>query len=189
MKDENLGKIYEQYWLHARHQEVQRLWFTNIYAMIVAGAFAYFGAVKGFSTPLLVFLTLLSILGYLVAYSWNIPFTIFSRLAEEIAVREWNLPKDYRRFTKYRRGYEFSKIVSANIVFIGFYSLMTGIFVGLLFLQTNLKVCIQFTSVIILVVFLVLVGCYKFYLKPKSIDKIQKDFEKRINEYDKQNQR
>ena len=58
MDDENLRRVYEQYWLHARHQEVQRLWFTNIYSMIVAGTFAYFGAIKGFSTPLLVFLIL-----------------------------------------------------------------------------------------------------------------------------------
>jgi len=188
MDDENLRRIYEQYWLHARHQEVQRLWFTNIYSMIVAGTFAYFGAIKGFSTSLLVFLILLSILGYLVTYSWNIPFVIYSRLAEEIAVREWDLPKDYRRFTKYRKGYEFGKKVSANTVFIGFYSLMAGIFVGL-FLQTNLEVCTQLTSVIVVVLFLTLLGCYKFYLKPKSIDKIQDDFENRIKKYDENNQK
>lgn len=85
MRDENLRKVYEQYWLHARHQEIQKLWFTNVYAIIVAGTFTYFGVIKEFkfSIPLLVFLIFLislSLLGYFVTYSWNIPFAIFSRL-------------------------------------------------------------------------------------------------------------
>ncbi len=188
MDDENLRKIYEQYWSHARHQEVQRLWFTNIYAMIVTGAFAYFGAIKRCTEPLLIFLILLSFLGYLLTYTWNIPFTIFSRLAEQIAICEWNLPKDYRRFTKYKRGYEFSELVSANTIFTGFYSLMTGVFVGL-FLQTIFKFCMQIASSIMLIVFLILLSFYKFYLKSKSIDKIQNNFEERVRVHDQRNQR
>ena len=61
MDDENLRKIYEQYWLHARHQETQRLWFTNIYAVIAAGVFAYLGHVEDYTikVTLLTFLTIL----------------------------------------------------------------------------------------------------------------------------------
>lgn len=37
-----LKKMYEQYWLHSRHQEIQRLWFTNIYAVIFTGVLSLF---------------------------------------------------------------------------------------------------------------------------------------------------
>ena len=79
MEDENLIKIYEHYWLHAMHQETQRLWFTNIYAVIVAGVFAYLGYVENhiIKVSLLTFLTILSLFGYLMTHSWNIPFVIF----------------------------------------------------------------------------------------------------------------
>ncbi len=193
MSDEKLfkkkiyEKIYEQYWLHARHQENQRLWFTNIYAMIVTGVFTYFSA-KRFDVIILMFLLLLSLLGYFLIYTWNISFTIFSRLAEEIAIREWELPEDYRRFTKYRRGYEFSRIISVNTIFIGFYSLMIGILTGLL-IQNVFNIYTQITLVITIIVFLTFLSCYKFYLKPKSIDKIQKCFDERIKKYDQQNQK
>ena len=33
--DKNLKTIYEQYWLHARHVADERLWFTNIYILVV----------------------------------------------------------------------------------------------------------------------------------------------------------
>ena len=35
--DKNLKTIYEQYWLHARHVADERLWFTNIYILVVVG--------------------------------------------------------------------------------------------------------------------------------------------------------
>lgn len=195
MKDENLRRVYEQYWLHARHQETQRLWFTNIYAVIVAGVFAYFGAVKGHSTietPLLIFLMVLSLFGYLMTYSWNIPFTIFSRSAEEIAIREWDLPEEYQRFTKYREGYEYHKRIglgkisiriSSGRVFMGFYSLMMGVFIALFF-QTACNITNYRVVLLIAVsVFAIIYLYYQFYLEPRSLDKIQKQFEERVGKY------
>ena len=32
--------IYEQHWLHARHVENERLWLTNIFAILFAGSLA-----------------------------------------------------------------------------------------------------------------------------------------------------
>jgi hypothetical protein len=57
---------FEQSWLHARHKESERLWFTNIYAVIVAWVLAYisstnFDAVNYFY--LSVFLLIFSVLG------------------------------------------------------------------------------------------------------------------------------
>ncbi len=40
--DENLKTIYEQYWLHARHVADERLWFTNIYILVVVGILIFF---------------------------------------------------------------------------------------------------------------------------------------------------
>ena len=185
--------VYEQYWLHARHQEVQRLWFANIYAVIVAGIFAYFGAIKDItidSAPLLVFVILFSLLAYTVTYSWNIPFTIFTRLAEEIAVREWSLQEDYRRFTKYKKGYKYQKRIggmeaSANTAFMAFYSLMTGVFSALL-VQLFTDICVLGLVLIGVIVFVALFLYYKFFLKKKSIDEIQNEFENRIRESEAQ---
>lgn len=39
--DENLRKIYEQYWLHARHIADERLWLTNIYILVVVGILVF----------------------------------------------------------------------------------------------------------------------------------------------------
>jgi hypothetical protein len=132
--DENLKTVYEQYWLHARHQEVQRLWFTNVFAVIVAGVFAYLGNSPdgAYSIYLLFFLMVLSILGYFLTHAWNIPFVIFTRLAEKIAIFEWNLPKEYQRFTKYGK-IEYRKPVSASKMIMIFYSLMIAIF-GMMFI-------------------------------------------------------
>lgn len=73
--------IYEQYWAHCRHQEVQRLSFTQIYSVLVAGVLAFLTAQKELN-PLLeilvyFFLSTLTILGYFIVYSPNIPFVIF----------------------------------------------------------------------------------------------------------------
>jgi hypothetical protein len=204
MTDKNLEKVYEQYWLHARHQEIQRLWFTNIYAMIVAGVFAYLGLIEEHLTKILIliFLTILSLFGYLMAHSWNLPFVIFSRLAEEIAICEWNLPEKYQRFSKYGKGYEYHKYIgfgkniamrtSAARVFMLFYSLMIGIF-GALIVQTIddhieptgaiCNITEYYAVLIALVLFIIFYLSYYFYWEPKTIGKIQSDFDSRIEKY------
>ena len=172
------------------HQETQRLWFTNIYAVIVAGVFAYLGYVENhiIKVSLLTFLTILSLFGYLMTHSWNIPFVIFSRLAEEIAICEWNLPEKYQRFNKYKKGYEFYKgigfgkismRVSAARVFMAFYSLMLGIFGALTFqIIYNLTSC--HTILIVVILFATFYIYYHLYWEQKTINKIQSDFESRI---------
>lgn len=42
--DEFLISILEQNWLHLRHVENQRMWFTNIYVIIVAGSLTFIGS-------------------------------------------------------------------------------------------------------------------------------------------------
>lgn len=195
VKDENLRKVYEQYWLHARHQETQRLWFTNIYAVIVAGVFAYFGVIEecyAIKILLLIFLTILSLFGYLMTHSWTIPFVIFSRLAEEIAICEWNLPEKYQRFTKYGKGYKYYKYIgfgkkiamriSAARAFMLFYSLMIGVFGALIF-QTICNVTNCQVVLIYVFLFALFYLYYHFYWEPKTTGEIQSDFESRIEKY------
>lgn len=180
MDNNNLGKVYEQYWLHARYQETQRLWFTNVYALIITGVFAYLatsGLDNSLKVILLMFLTLLSLFGYLLTYSWNLPFTEFSRLAELIAINEWNLAEDYQRFSSYK------KKIRANRLFVGFYSLMLGAFAALLF-QTVYKMSNSGIPdwVIIVIGLIVFLGFYLFYCfcLEKPINKIQEEFEGKI---------
>lgn len=189
MKDDNLRKIYEHYWLHARHQETQRLSFTNIYVLIVVGVFAYLGYIENYmiKVSLLTFLTILSLFGYLMTHSWNIPFVIYSRLAEEIAICEWNLPEKYQRFSKSKKGYKFHKSigfwkismrVSIARLFMAFYSLMIGIFGALTYqIIYNSHGCR-----IILIVVILFTTFYLYYLwwEQKTTNRIQSDFEKRI---------
>ena len=37
-------KIYEQHWVHARHVENERLWFTNIFVVIMGALLAILGS-------------------------------------------------------------------------------------------------------------------------------------------------
>jgi len=63
-----LKLLFNQSWLHIRHVENHRLWFTNMYFVMVAGVFAYLGNQTPKSTvfmfPLLIgFLFSLSLMG------------------------------------------------------------------------------------------------------------------------------
>jgi len=196
VKDENLRKVYEQYWLHARHQESQRLWFTNIYVVLVAGVFAYFGIIEehyAIKILMLIFLMILSLFGYLVIYSWNLPFVIYSRLAEEISICEFSLPKKYQRFTKYGKDYEYYKYIgfgkkisirisTGRVLFMLFYSLMIGIF-GALISQTIYNVTNWQVVLIAVILFAIFYLYYHFYWEPNTVGKIQSDFESRIEKH------
>ena len=92
MKDENnerielVKSIYEQHWLHARHVENERLWFTNIFAVIFAGTLA---VIKGklfdkSSLPVIVFLMALSGFGVLFSLKIDSIFKTHTRAAKQI---------------------------------------------------------------------------------------------------------
>jgi hypothetical protein len=190
-----IEKVYEQYWLHARHQENQRLWFTNIYAVIVAGILAYLGAIYKLGNGnnstffisaiiLFIFLTILSIFGYLITLAWNIPFVIYSRLAEEISIKKWNLDPEFRRFTKYKKGYNFNKPrwMRASDIFVAFYSLMTGVSISFFsYLFFNLDRV--YVSLILIIIWISMCFIYTHIYTPKTVDSIIEDFQKRIKEY------
>jgi hypothetical protein len=79
LSGELIKSIFEQQWLHVRHVENERLWFTNIYAAIMAGVLAFIS--KGseetsfeFYMPLLLFLILLSVIGIIVIMRLGLAF-------------------------------------------------------------------------------------------------------------------
>lgn len=79
MNKELIKSIFEQNWLQVRHVESERLWFTNIYAAIMAGVLAFIGrgveeASFSFYVPLLLFLILLSVIGVIVVLRLNLAF-------------------------------------------------------------------------------------------------------------------
>ncbi len=92
MKDANNEKIeliktvYEQHWLHARHVENERLWFTNIFAIIFAGSLAVTKD-KLFeisSLPLVIFLMILSCFGIMFSLKIDSIFKTHTEYAKQI---------------------------------------------------------------------------------------------------------
>jgi len=64
--DNNLKEVYEQYWLHARHVADERLWFTNVYVLVVVGVLVFLRIDQPLFLRLgvVVFVLLLSIAGF-----------------------------------------------------------------------------------------------------------------------------
>ena len=89
--DNGLKETYEQYWLHARHVADERLWFTNIYVLIVVGVLAFLKVDQPLflRLGLLLFVLLLSIVGFFMCHSLTVHFITYSRTAELIQINEW----------------------------------------------------------------------------------------------------
>jgi|GEM_PF-673654 len=124
----NLRKVYEQCWLHARHNENERLWFTNIYALVVGGALAFMSQ-AGLNWYIPSFLIGFSLIGLLMCHALRIPWIKYSRMAEIIMRREWQLadysviyPRDEQAST-YGSG-ETKKRFSLHGAFCLFYMFM-----------------------------------------------------------------
>ena len=132
IRQKNLRVVYEQYWGHARHVANERLWFTNIYAVIVGGAFAFMATSQSSVVHLYLsgFLLILSLTGLFMCHSLVMHFITYSRMTELILVNEWNLP--YRQY--FPRGEEQMEAIKfgLNKAFYTLYVLMSSIFAGLL---------------------------------------------------------
>lgn len=148
----NLRTVFEQHWLHARHVENERLWFTNIYALVVGGllAFTWEKAEATSCSPwpwqILVVILLLSLLGLGMCHSMVIPFLRHHTLAQVIQLKEWRLPyTDKYKLEGYRKVYKggvykyeivctrrAAKFVSLSKVFHLFYIFMSAFSVGLI---------------------------------------------------------
>lgn len=216
MSDSNhnnhLSSVYEQYWNQARHVENEKLQFTTIFAIIIAGVLAFLSGTDGddmYELLLLGFLTGLSFFGYLIAHAWNIPFVTYSRLAEEIAICEWDLKENYQRYSNTAKVYEYQKYmrilakfpISAGDIFMAFYSIMIGVF-GALFYYKLANILLSewlegksdywivpvaispYTAIGLAVLIMVFFSLYYiYYLRKQTIGKIIDDFNKRVDKF------
>ncbi len=134
-KAENLRALLEQHWLHARHVENERLWFTNIFGIVVAGLLAVIFTAedpqlsKQFAIYIGFLILALSLIGYFLCKSWRAPFIEHTSLAKKM-LEEY---PSFEKYTSYGKGYEKLKflVISAHELFLYFYALMAG---GALFL-------------------------------------------------------
>jgi len=81
--------IYEQHWLHIRHVENQRLWFTNIFAILCGGSFALMhgGLFDEANWPIVGFLMVLSLFGFVFCLRIQDVFEAHKRVAGLILER------------------------------------------------------------------------------------------------------
>jgi len=160
MDNEQLCRVYEQYWQHARHAEDNTWLFTNNYSIIMAAAIAIIGAnlSEEMKVGIALFGAILSILGFGVVYTNRVPFMKFALTAELIALNEFHIKDEYRRFFP-RDGKVFpkDKWFDLHDILSGFYSLLAGImtyFCTKLCLK-NLTVAIIAATIIVLLLLLV----------------------------------
>lgn len=103
-KDDILEVLLEQSWLHIRHVENHRLWFTNMYFLVVAGVLTYLStqapAFVTYAFPLLaIFLLLLAILGLVVCFKTDKVNHAYTETIENIVKDTLNIEKN--GFPKY----------------------------------------------------------------------------------------
>ena len=75
--------ILKENWLHARHVESERMWFTNIFAAITVGTVAYLSKV-GLQVPPLLVLLIFSLFCFLVTIKLNASFAGHMKAIESI---------------------------------------------------------------------------------------------------------
>lgn len=156
-RHELLKSVYEQHWLHARHVENERLWFTNIFALIVAGLLAFLGTVEDkellslFAIYAGCFIFILSMLGYFLCLTWRAPFvehtTLVRKMLEDLSLKEYApyISKAYRRI---KVGW-----ITAHELFLYFYAVMAGgAWVLILYLgvgKGDVKSCYLWISIVV----------------------------------------
>lgn len=139
-RHELLKSVYEQHWLHARHLENERLWFTNIYILIVGALLAYTfesGKAGFWSWPILIIIFVLSLAGFFMCHSLRIPSYYHSRMADIIQIKEWMLPYNYfyrkeELKTTGRFGLDPTKFIHFHAVFYWLYIVMSSLSIGFL---------------------------------------------------------
>lgn len=153
---ELLKAVYEQHWLHARHIENERLWFTNIFGVITAGLLAVLFTSGGHSVPNVFAICvggtilILSLAGYWLCVTWRAPFiehtTLANKIFKNIELQQY-VPYISPAYRKMKVGW-----VSAHELFLYLYSFMAGVSLFIV-LYVGLEWChwwVSFIPIIIL---------------------------------------
>lgn len=143
-RHEFLKGIYEQHWLHARHVENERLWFTNIFVVVVAGLHVVIFTAgdpqlsKQFAIYIGFLILALSLIGYFQCISWRAAFIEHTTLANKI-LKDSRL-EDYTPYIS--KAYRKIKIgwISAHELFLYFYAAIAS---GALFVALHMGITKQ----------------------------------------------
>lgn len=177
---ELLKSIYEQHWLHARHVENERLWFTNIFALIVAGLIAFLSTVENeelfsrFAVYAGCFIFILSILGYFFCLTWRAPLvehiTLANRMLKDALLKRY-APYVSEVYKKIKVGW-----ISAHELFLYFYALMAGAALFLLLYIGLAVFCWWLSAIISSIPFFILCGLWRGYLLKRE-DEYRKEMD------------
>ena len=132
MEKEILCSVYEQYWQHARHAENNTWLYTSTSSIIMGAIIALMGAEipEEMKTGASLFGAILSFLGFGVVYTNRVPFLKFTHMAELIAINEFGLKDEYRRFFPgIHRAFLRDKWFDLHDVLATFYSVLAGIMI------------------------------------------------------------
>lgn len=198
-ESKKIETVYEQFFLHARHQETQRMMFTVFYGATMSGVLAFLAKLPiagigtdglitniwyAFSIPIVfLFLFLLSMFGFYLSISLYVPFVIYSRQAELISILEWKVPKELRRFSEIK-----IEKPSLGYLFSWSYAMMAGITLLLALFTIGVAVwqysaeCKIISLIIISLASIFLLGwlCYRIC---KRMTKLQKEMSELYNAF------
>ena len=169
-------KIYEQHWVHARHVENERLWFTNIFVVIMGALLAILGSdmLKNNANEHMVIVIssvglVLSLLGYFLVVSWRAPFVEHTTLAIRMLQEDGDLakyaPYTSEHFAKLKFGW-----ITAHELFLYFYALIFSISLFLLIRTAVVHWYWWGALLISMGTFAILAGFWKLYLSKREDD-------------------
>jgi len=164
---DNAKTIYEQYWSQARHIENERLWLTNIFAVVFAALLGFI-TMGGTSWYIPIFGLFLSIVGLVAMHDLRIWYIRYSRLAEKIAINELDGERyDVGKFRKNKgkSSMKIGRFWGLHPVFMYFYSAMFALWIAILLYELNIRKWLWLIFIIILCSFL---SFYQFVILPRE---------------------
>ncbi len=111
--------VFEQNWLHIRQKENERIWITNIYVLIVAGALSFLKFSNHINLYVVPFLLILSILNFFFIVKLNAVIKDYVSRIEKIIEK---LEMEEYAGLRVRGG--IWGWISMDNLFIGFYIIM-----------------------------------------------------------------
>ena len=125
-KSRRLMRLFGENWAHIRHMEYYRMWCVNIYAVVVVGLFAAFGAAHleahlGYAAA---FLFVFTVLNLLVTLKIEAVIENFAKANEKIRDHVLQVPDINESVAPIRTRTGVWKFIKFESVFTAFYSLV-----------------------------------------------------------------
>jgi hypothetical protein len=161
LKNEELKLVYEQCWIHLRHQELQRVHFTSAFALILGGIFALIGLIPTESTLIvLTYMCFFSVFGFLIIHRWNLVYIHYREFTRGIQCY-WQIPDPTTNVWKKNIGIFNLKFSSFKLpvskVYLLFYLFCVGLCFSLILSQfyRHISIILGIPLIIIALIFLI----------------------------------